>query len=392
MFDEIAPGGPPSSTVDQPPGRGEAIGQGIAWLARWSLRVVLVVLGVGLLGWILGQLWSIVFPVVLGLVLATVLQPPTTWLRRHRLPAALAALVTTAGGLALLTGLGLALAPTVAAQAPQIGQALATAIAQLQQWLTGFLGPGQLTQLIQTATDRLQQSASNIATGVLTGLSTIANWAVTAALALVLAFLFIKDGDRFLPWLGRQLGPTAGTHLVAVSRRAWNQLGEFIRSQAVVGLVDAVFIGLGLVLLGVPLALPLAVLTFFGAFLPIIGAVVAGALAVLIALVVNGVTNALLVLALVFLVQQLEGNVIQPLVQGRGLGLHAGVVILAVTAGSSLAGIVGAFLAVPLTAVTAEILRYTREQTAAHTGDGESQPTDTAEPPDPTNRPSTEPS
>ena len=126
-----------------------------------------------------------------------------------------------------------------------------------------------------------------------------------------------------------------------------------VAAQAIVGFIDALCIGVGLVVLGVPLALPLAVLTFFGAFIPIVGALTAGILSALIALVANGFTNALIVVALILAVQQIEGNLLQPLVQGRGLGLHAAVIILAVTGGSSVAGIVGAFLAVPVAAVVA---------------------------------------
>ena len=139
-------------------------------------------------------------------------------------------------------------------------------------------------------------------------------------------------------------------------------LSEFIRQQALVGFIDAFFIGLGLWILGVPLVIPLAVLTFFGGFIPIIGAFVAGAFAVLIALVSKGFTTALIVLVIVILVQQIEGNVLQPIIQGRGFNLHAGVVILAVTAGSSLAGIIGAFLSVPIAALIAVIYRYIRDE------------------------------
>jgi predicted PurR-regulated permease PerM len=141
-------------------------------------------------------------------------------------------------------------------------------------------------------------------------------------------------------------------------------LSGFIKAQAAVGLVDAVFIGIGLALLGVPLALPLAVLVFFGAFIPIIGAVVSGALAALVALVTTGPTSALIVVVLVLVVQQLEGNVLQPILVGRTLDLHPAAVILAVTAGGSLRGITGAFLAVPFLSVAAVTIRYARQQLA----------------------------
>jgi len=138
-------------------------------------------------------------------------------------------------------------------------------------------------------------------------------------------------------------------------------LGAFVRVQAVVSLVDAVFIGLGLLVVGVPLALPLAVLTFLGGFVPIVGALVAGGLAVLVALVSNGLTAGLVVLAIIVVVQQVESNVLQPVLQGRSLRLHPAVVLLAVTAGGTLFGITGAFLAVPVAAAGATTLRYLGE-------------------------------
>jgi predicted PurR-regulated permease PerM len=186
---------------------------------------------------------------------------------------------------------------------------------------------------------------------------------------LVLSFLFLKDGAEFLPWLRRQSGPAMGTHLTELLARVWLTLGRYIRVQALVSLADAILIGLGLLILQVPLAPALAVLTFFAGFIPIVGAVVAGSLAVLVALVSNGPTTALLVIALVILVQQIESNVLQPLLQGRSLHLHAAVVLLAVAAGGTLFGIAGAFLAVPVAAIVATVLRYLTEQTALRSGE-----------------------
>ena len=147
-----------------------------------------------------------------------------------------------------------------------------------------------------------------------------------------------------------------------VLARCWRTLGAFIRTQVIVSAIDAIFIGIGLVLLGVPLALTLATLTFFGGFIPIVGALIAGALAVLVALVTVGWGTALTVLALILVVQQVEGNVLSPILQGKSLRLHAAVVLLAVTAGGTLFGITGAFLAVPVVATAAEILRYLGER------------------------------
>jgi len=141
-----------------------------------------------------------------------------------------------------------------------------------------------------------------------------------------------------------------------------------VRAQAIVSLVDAVLIGGGLLIVGVPLALPLAVLTFLGGFIPIVGAFVAGALAVLVALVSNGFTAAVIILVVVLAVQQIEGNVLQPILQARSLGLHSAVVLLAVTAGSTLYGIAGAFLSVPAAAAAAVVVRYLGELIDGRTG------------------------
>lgn len=366
------------------PSRGRLIGNGLAWTSQWSARLILTALGVVLLGLVIGELWSVVLPVLLGLIIATVLEPPATWLRRRRVPPLLAAIIVFLGALAVVGGIITVIAPQVAAQIPELVASATSGIEGVQGWLatTFGLGQTQIGQAVQAGVDQLQSSATAIAGTLVTGIGVIANGLIDLVLALVLAFLFVKDGYRFLPWLGSQVGTGAGAHFAAVGGRAWDRLGGFIRSQAIIGLADAAFIGVGLVILGVPLALPLAVLTFFGAFIPIVGALAAGALSVLIALVSNGVTNALVVLVLILVVQQIEGNLLQPLVQGKGLGLHAAVVILAVTGGSSLAGVVGAFLAVPVVAVAAEIGRYLNEQIDARARSHDEHPSQTPRPTD----------
>jgi predicted PurR-regulated permease PerM len=369
-------------TIDRP-AREQVIAAGTRRLAGWSGRILLVAAALVLIGLVIGQLWSIAFPVFLGLLIATVFEPMVSRLRVWGWPSLLATVVVFLLALLILIGVVVAIVPTVADQAPQLVEGATGGIEQIQLLLAGppfNLGGTQIGHAVQTAIGQLQQNAASIAGGVVTGVSAIASGVVNIVLAVVVAFLFVKDGPRFLPWLRRTTGPTAGAHLSAVGVRAWSRLGGFIRSQALIGLVDAVFIGVGLVLLGIPLALPLAVLTFFGAFVPIIGALVAGAFAVLVALVSQGLTTALLTLALILVVQQVEGNLLQPVIQGKGLGLHSAVVILAVTAGSSLYGIAGAFFAVPVVAVAAELLRYVSEQIDRTTGDAAEPDQDDPEP------------
>jgi predicted PurR-regulated permease PerM len=334
-------------------------------LAIASAQFLLIVAALVVIGNILGRLWSILLPVVLGLLIATVLWPATRFLRRHRIPPALAAAAILLAFIFALVGIIAAIAPSVADQVVQLADQASSGLQDVQVWLSGppfNLGEDQIGNAVDSAINSIQGNAQNIAGYALTGVSAVGNSLINLVLALVLVFFFLKDGPRFVPWLAAQTGPRAGRHVAALSYKTWATLSEFIRQQALVGFIDAFFIGLGLWILGVPLVIPLAVLTFFGGFVPIIGAFVAGAFAVLIALVSNGVTTALIVLGIVVLVQQIEGNVLQPIIQGRGFNLHAAVVILAVTAGSSLAGITGAFLSVPVAALIAVIYRYVRDE------------------------------
>ncbi|WP_280488692.1 AI-2E family transporter [Nocardia farcinica] len=345
--------------------RGDVIGQGLFWLAKWSLCIVAVAAGVWVVCWTIALLWVIVLPVALALVVATVLWPPTRWLTNHGVRPGLAATLSVLGFLGILAGVIALIVPSVADQAPDLADKASEGINKVRDWLRGpplRIRDEQLDQAVDTIGNRLQSSAEQIATGVFSGVTTATSALITLFLVLVLAFFFIKDGPKFLPWLHNVTGAGAGRHFEEVLNRIWVTLGGFIRTQALVSLIDAVLIGAGLVILGVPLSLVLAVLTFIGGFIPIVGAFVAGALAVLVALVANGVTTALIVLAIIIAVQQLEGNILQPVLQSRSMQLHAVVVLLAVTAGGSLYGIVGAFLAVPVAAVAAVILRYVGEQ------------------------------
>ncbi|SDP34619.1 Predicted PurR-regulated permease PerM [Klenkia soli] len=361
-------GEPPSETDAPVPGpeRAARLSAASRVLATFSWRLLLITGALVVIGYVLGVLWSsVLLPVVLGLLFSTVMWPLARLLRRAKFPPALAALTSVVLFLGAVIGVFAAIAPSVVAQVDELSDGVSSGLQSVQDWLSGppfNLGTEQIGTYVDQAIDQLQSSAGDIANLALTGAGAIGTGLVNVVLALVLTFFFLKDGPRFLPWLAAQTGPKAAPHVAELSHQSWRTLSEFIRQQALVGLVDAVFIGLGLLVLGVPLVLPLAVITFFAAFIPIIGAFVAGGFAVLIALVSNGFSTAVWVLVIVVLVQQIEGNVLQPILQGRGLKLHAGVVILAVTAGSSLAGIIGAFLAVPVTALLAVGYRYARDQ------------------------------
>src|SRR5215207_1818692 len=345
-------------------GRGPKVQRASRTLAIASAQFLLIAAALYLLFWVLGKLWSILLPIVLGLLIATVLWPATRFLRRHKWPPALAASVVLLAFIAAFVGIIAAIAPSVADQVTELADAASAALQDVQKWLQGppfNLGEDQIGDAVDSAINSIQGNAQNIAGYALSGVSAVGNSLINLVLALVLVFFFLKDGPRWVPWLSAQTGPRAARHVAALNYKIWATLSEFIRQQALVGFIDAFFIGIGLWILGVPLVIPLAVLTFFGGFVPIVGAFVAGAFAVLVALVSNGFTTALIVLAIVVAVQQIEGNILQPLLQGRGFNVHAAVVILAVTAGSSLAGIIGAFLSVPVAALIAVAYRYIRD-------------------------------
>jgi predicted PurR-regulated permease PerM len=348
--------------------------RGITDYSTWTLRLLIIGVGLAAVFWIMGQLWSVLLPILFGLLLATILWPPVRMMRRA-LPDALAAVLALVGLLVVVGGLIAVLAPQVTSQAGQLVDRATAGLTTLQNWLAGppfNLGPDALGGLLDKGIAQIQSNSQQVVSVVLGSLGAIGSAVVTLVLALVLCFFFLKDGPKFVPWLRSWIGRTAGRHFAALSDRVWTALGQYVWSQAAVAFVDGLFIGLGVWILGVPFALPIAVLTFFGGFVPIVGAFVAGTVAVLVALVSNGLWTAVGVLVIVLIVQQLEGNVMQPIMVGRTMNIHAAVTIAAVALGGTLFGIVGAFLAVPAVAVVQVIARYVREQLQAprSTGSG----------------------
>lgn len=337
---------------------------GVTDWSRWTLRLLIIGVGLWVLFWILGQLWSVLLPIFFGLLLATVLWPPVRFMRR-KLPNALAAILALVGLLVIFGGLIAVLAPQVTSQAGDLANRAVGGLTTLQQWLAGppfNLGPDALGGLVDKGIAQIQSNSQEVVAIVIGSLGAIGSAIITLVLALVLCFFILKDGPTFVPWLQTWINRSGGRHFAELSDRVWTALGQYVWSQAAVAAVDGIFIGLGVWILGVPFALPIAVLTFFGGFVPIVGAFVAGSVAVLVALVSNGIWTAVGVLVIVLVVQQLEGNVMQPILVGRTMKIHPAVTIGVVALGGTLFGIVGAFLAVPAVAVVQVVARYVREQ------------------------------
>src|SRR5690349_15007757 len=250
--------------------RSAVIENGLAGLQRWGLRIILIAGALLVVGWVIGALWVILFPVVIAIIVSTVLQPVAAWLRRHRVPAALAAVIVLLAFIAAVVGLFAVLAPQIAGQAPELAQSASAGLQRIRDWLTE--GPlsfseGQITRAIEAVQEKLRDSATAISSGVFSTLGAATSALVNIVLVLMLTFYFVKDGHKFLPWVTTLGGRTAGEHAAELLHRTWNTLGGFIRTQTLVALIDAVIIGIGLSILGVPLAVPPAIVTFFGAYI-----------------------------------------------------------------------------------------------------------------------------
>jgi predicted PurR-regulated permease PerM len=332
-----------------------------AGLIAWSIIGVLILLGVVL--WALGHLGIVVFPLLVALLPAAALGPLRQWLVRHGWPAALAALALVLALVGLVVGAIAGPIPIVASELPRLGESLSAGAQQIDELIRRlpggqeFSGLGQLTGQFTAAlfggegvSGTLSAAASAIE--VLTGI----------VLTLIAVFFYLYQGDRITRGITSLLPPRARADSRELSGELLQTLGAYVRAQLLIGLIDAVLIGTGLALLGVPLALPLALLVFLGAQVPIVGALVSGTVAVIVAFAHGGIGLALAVLAIIIVVQQLEGHLIAPLLMSRLIRIPAFGVILVVTAGAALLGVLGALLAVPLTACVVRVVQFLRSR------------------------------
>lgn len=322
----------------------------LTWAALGVAAVVVV-------AWMLAtRLALITVPLLLALFPAALLAPAVGWLHRHRWPRALATTVVVLAAGTVVGGILALVVPTVAAQVPALADTLNQAGSRLDQLIQRLPGtdpdtsPGRL----------IQRWVLDLVGGLNAAVMAALNLVFGLGLVVVLLFCYLTGGRRI---------PTTALSLLPEHRRrraadlldsVWDTLGSYMRGLFLVALFDAAFTALGLWILGVPLVLPLAVLVFFGAFVPYIGAFLSGLAAVLVGFAAGGFGQALAVLALIVVVQQVDGNIIQPLIMGRVTRLSAFTVIVAVTAGAALLGVLGAFLAVPVAACAARAVEVAR--------------------------------
>jgi predicted PurR-regulated permease PerM len=342
---------------------------GVRIAASWAWRIGLILVVGGALIWLLSRISFLIIPVMVAALLAGLLSPVVRWLRSRRLPNGAAVAITVLGFIGLIAGaLALVGRQLVSGFGELWSQALA-GVKQVQDWLADgplHLTADQIDQYLKEATAALQNNSSSILSGALSFGSTAGHFAAGLVLALFILIFFLLEGDRIWAFLVRLLPKRARAATFGAGRRGWASMVSYARIQMFVAFVDAVGIGAGAAIIGVPLALPLSVLVFIGSFIPVVGALVTGAIAVLLALVANGPINALIMLAIVLLVQQLESHILQPLVMGKAVALHPVAVILSVAAGSYLAGIPGALFSVPILAVANSAIRYIAARTWEH--------------------------
>lgn len=345
-----------------PVGRDDGIGRALSrWAvpplldraASWAWRIVVVTAAAYIVIWLVGRLQIVVVAVFAAVVLASALDPPVSWLTRRGLPRLAATWLALLAALGAAGGVLVVLVPRFVDQLEVLSANLDSGVADARRWLeTGplHLEPAQVDGIVADARDRASDLVGGAVAGTLAGVGLVTEILTGVLLAIVLTFLFTYDGHRLWGWLVDRVRPERREVVDTAGRQAARALRGWARGVAVTGLIDAVAIGIGLVVLGVPLAFALSVLTFFAAFIPIVGAVTAGALAVVIALLAEGPGTAVLTGLLVLVVQQLEGQVILPSVMSRSVALHPAVILVVLAIGGAVAGIAGAVMAVPFTA------------------------------------------
>ena len=350
----------PEIAAEPPPRRG--VPRSLVLASELGWRFLVVVAAVAVLAYALWYVRLVALPAFLALLLSTILVPPARALRRRGLRPALATAIVFVAGLLVAVGVGALVLPPFAREVGTLSDTITGGAQELGRLVAGTFGlsHAQVQSAIDGLSRRLHASGGEIASGVLSGAVIVGQVVAAALLTLVLLFFYVKDGPRLWRWTVRLFPTSLRPRVDHAGRMSWSVLSAYVRGQVLVATVDAVFIGVGLAIIGLPLVLPLAVLIFIAAFVPIVGAFTAGAAAVLIALVSKGAGAALAVLAINLVVQQLEGNVLYPMIMRKTIELHPVATLLIVGAGGVVAGIIGALVAVPIAAVIATVLPILR--------------------------------
>jgi putative heme transporter len=330
--------------------------------AAWSWRLLIVAAAAAVTLWVIGRLQHVVIPAAIALLLSALLSPAVAFLRdRVGLHRSLATALVMIGGLIVIAGTLTLVITQFVNSWNELSAKSETGVHKIQDWLKRgpfHLSDHQLNSALDAVQNWLKTHQSTLTTGAVSTATTTLSILAAIFLIFFTTFFFLRDGSRIWQFLVGLL-PVAGREpLGAAGLQSWGTLVAYVRATVLVAFIDAVGIGIGLFILRIDLAFPLAALVFLGAFIPIVGATLSGTVAVLVALVTNGPVRALLVIAVVIGVQQLEGHVLQPVIMGRAVAIHPLAVIMAIATGAVLAGIVGALVAVPIVAVLNTAVRH----------------------------------
>ncbi|MFF2507412.1 AI-2E family transporter [Streptomyces sp. NPDC058067] len=336
-------------------------GMRVAAEAGWRLLVLAGTLWV--LMKVIGAVQLVVFAFVAAMLITAILQPTVARLRKHGVPRGLATALTAVLGFVVMGLVGWFVVWQVQENIDNLSSQIQDGIDELRRWLLNspfHVTESQINDIAKSLRDAVGANTDQITSAGLEGVTVIVE-ALTGILLTVFSTLFLLyDGRHIWEWTLKLVPAQARPGIAGAGPRAWRTLTAYVRGTVVVALIDAIFIGLGIFFLGVPMAVPLAVFIFLFAFIPLVGAVISGALAVVVALVTQGVFTAVMTLAVVLAVQQIEGHILQPFILGRAVRVHPLAVVLSVAAGGMVAGIGGAVVAVPLVAVTNTVVGYLR--------------------------------
>ncbi len=322
--------------------------------AALSWRFVVVIAALYVVAYVLGFLATIVIPVAIALLLAALLSPGVAKLVEWRVPRGVATTAMMIVGIGVLGGVLTFVISEFSRGLPELQTQVSASLDTIQQWLKdgpAHLSDAQLRNYLDEIVKTIKENQAEITSGALTTAATVGEALTGLLLALFTLIFFLHDGDGIWRFTIRAVPRDVRARVDVAGRRGFASLVSYVRATAAVAIVDAVGVGIGLAIVGVPLVVPLSALVFLGAFIPIIGAVFTGVVSVLVALVAKGPIAALVVLAVLIGVMQLESHVLQPLLLGRAVKLHPLAVVLAITTGLVVGGIAGALLAVPLLAV-----------------------------------------
>ena len=331
----------------------EAVTPQVRKAAAWAWRLVVLAAAAAVLFWLVQRFVVIVVPLALALILTALFLPAVDWLHRRRVPRSLAVILVFLLGLGALGGLLTFVVTRFIEGLPHLIDQITVSIDSLRDWAANGpleLGQQQINNAVDSAIGTLQQRQAEITSGVMSTASALAKFVTGFFITIFMLIVFLHGGRSIYEFVTRIVPAQVRERVRDAGRSGFTTLTGYVQGTFVVALVDGIGIGIGLLVLGIPLALPLASLVFLGAFVPFVGAMVTGFLAVVIAILAKGWLYGLFTLGLVLAVQQLEGNVLQPLIMGRAVRLHPLAVLVALTAGGVVAGIIGVLLAVPLLA------------------------------------------